>query len=91
MNEAKINKVKEIIANAGNHFFKVKFIKKDGSEREMICRKGVTKYLKSDGKSTIAHKPNLISVYDTIAKGYRCINAETVISVKAEGKEFTFE
>jgi len=70
-------------------FATVKFIKKDGSERDMTCRKGVKCKL-SGGKSTTAHKPNLVTVYDvnaidykTKTKGaYRCINKDTLISIK---------
>jgi len=63
----------------------VVFVKKDGSDREMVCRQRVTKYLKG-GKSNIAHKPNLVSVYDLQSEGYRCINIDTVKQIKGSGK-----
>lgn len=62
----------------------VNFIKKDGTIRTMNARKGVKKHLKG-GKSTISHKSNLIGCFDMQNGGYRCINAETVISMKAAG------
>lgn len=63
----------------------ISFIKKDGSERQMTCRRKVTKFLKG-GKSNISHKKNLVSVYDLQSKGYRCINTDTVYKIKGCGE-----
>ena len=83
------SKVKETIDNvfSGGKMATVTFIKKDGSERIMNCRRKVVKYLKG-GKSNIAHKQNLVSVYDVKAEGYRCINIETVKEIKGNGNVY---
>lgn len=80
---ALLNQVVNTTCNNGQ-IFTVVFEKKDGTMRTMNCRRGVKKHL-AGGKSTIKHKPNLLSVYDMQAKGYRCINLETVVSIKTAG------
>jgi len=73
----------------GGRIFSVIFTKKDGSERKMVCRKGVVKHLRG-GQSTTKHIKSLVTVYDTQAKGYRSINLKTLKMVKGRGKTVTF-
>jgi hypothetical protein len=84
-----IEKIRKIISTAGNHIFSIKFVKKDGSVRDLVCRMGVTSKLKG-GESTTAHKPNLMTVWDVANSGYRCINLDTVISARIDGVEIKF-
>lgn len=70
--------------------FTVTFTKKDGSERVMNCRRGVTKHL-AGGESTIAHCSNLLSVYDMQEADYRCFNMDTTKSVRVGGKTINFD
>lgn len=56
----------------------------------MTCRTGVKKDLKG-GKSTIADKPNLISVNLTDGKGYRCFSAYNVLELRASGTVIKFK
>lgn len=80
----------ELIAEADpNHVFTVVFEKKDGTERTMNCRRGVTKYLKG-GESTIAHKTNLLGVYDMKEADYRCFNMDTTKQIRISGKTVNF-
>lgn len=67
-------------------FFTVIFEKADGTYRQMTGRRDVRKHLKG-GKSTIAHKKNLQSVYDTGAKGYRCFDTAKVLVIRGENVE----
>jgi hypothetical protein len=69
-----------------SHLFTVIFEKKDGSLRQMTGRRDVRKYLKG-GESTIAHKKNLQSLYDTGAKDYRCFDTNKVLLIRGEGFE----
>ena len=69
-------------ANNGN-FVTVTFTKKDGSERVLTGRAGVTKYLRG-GKRTTDPKKYFI-LYE-IDNGYRCVNLDTVSQIKAQGK-----
>lgn len=56
----------------------------------MTCRTGVKKDLKG-GKSTIADKPDLISVNLTDGKGYRCFSAYNVLELRASGTVIKFK
>lgn len=66
---------KEFTQETKGHFFKVVFIKRDGSIREMICRTGVHKYVKGTG----APSDKVVTVWDTSKKAYRAIKPETVL------------
>jgi hypothetical protein len=79
--------IRSIINEIGSEFFTVTFTKKDGSIRTMNCRKNVTKHLKG-GVSTTAKYDHLLTVYDVKAEGYRNINLNTIIEVKANGNVF---
>jgi hypothetical protein len=70
-----------------SHIFTVVFEKRTTGElRRMTCRRDVRKNLKG-GESTIANKRYLQSVYDTVAKGYRCFDKGRVLQIVAEGFE----
>lgn len=77
----------QLIRESNGKVFGVDFIKKDGSLRKINARTGVTSKL-AGGKSTIAHKPNLVSCYDMVNSGYRCVNAETIQSVRIAGETY---
>lgn len=72
------------IEESNGRVFTVKFLKKDKTERTMNCRTGVKKHLVG-GKSTINHKPNLVSVFDMQIKQYRCVNLDTVTDLTIDG------
>ena len=71
---------KELEEMVGGRFFHVTFIKANGDVRHMNARLGVKKYLKG-GKSTTSNNPNLVTVYDMGAKGYRAFDLTRVYSV----------
>lgn len=74
-------------AGANGKFFSVKFVKKDGSIREMTCRLGVKKALRG-GERTLPL--SYIVAYDVNVQeddkrgGYRAINPETVLEVNGK-------
>jgi len=85
MTYLKPHTVRQILNTTKNgKIFTVVFMKLNGDLRAMNCRRGVRKYLKG-GKSTIAGNPNLISVFDTLKKDYRCIDITRVLSISANG------
>ena len=85
MNFLNPNLVKSVIeAQRDGKIFTIAFQKSDGSIRIMNCRRGVKKYLKG-GKSTIASNPDLVGVYDTQKKDYRCFDTRRTISIKSRG------
>lgn len=73
-------------------FFSVDFLKKDGSNRKMTCRFGVTKHL--NPKPTRS-KPKMESKYKTVwdinSKGYRHINTETIFSIKTNHIQYVLK
>lgn len=76
----------QIIEQSNGRFFSVVFIKKDGTERHMVARLGVTKHLKG-GQCTL-DKSRYIVAYDVENGGYRSINRDTIISCKLDGVEY---
>ena len=80
-------KVIKIIEQTQGKIFAVQFIKKDGTIRMMLARLGVKHNLKG-GKNGCNEKNSLITVWDMVANGYRMINLETLISLKASGREY---
>ncbi len=84
-------RVRELIAQHDNgKQFTVVNVKADGTLREYRAMTGVNAGLKGN-KSTTADKPNLITVFDTVADEYRAINLDTVLFLSFPGKrEFIF-
>lgn len=73
--------LREFVHALGGKFFRVQFIKKDGTLRDMTCRLGVKKHLKGGEPAFDAEARNMIFVWDVESKGYRTINFETVQSI----------
>lgn len=76
-------KLDTIVDSTQGRFVTVVFTKKDGTQRTLTGRLGVTKHLK--GGACTVDKDKFIIIYDVVAKGYRSINRDTIISVKAQG------
>lgn len=84
-------KSKQIRQLVGNEIFTITFTKKNGEERVMNCRLGVTKHLKG---GELKHNPddyNHLIVFDMQKKGYRTVSLDTVTIIKFGGKQLTFE
>lgn len=79
---------KDLIASTKGRIFSVTFRKADGTIRKMVARTGVKRYLKGGENKALASNPALVVVYDVQAKGYRMVNTDTVISMKANKKEY---
>lgn len=75
-----------LIAESNGKIVNVTFIKKDGTQRVMTCRIGVTKHLKG-GESTLDAEQYL-TVFDMVKKAYRAINKDTILSLHAAGEQF---
>ena len=78
---------KEQIFNTKGKIFNVKFIKKDGTLRDMTCRCEVKKGVKGIGMAYNPSDYNLIPVYD-MSKGFRMINAATIKEVTINKNSF---
>ena len=85
------------IFKAGGKIFAVKFIKKDGTERFMICRRGVQKHLnlegelvglKGTGMSYNPEEKRLITVFDLAKREYRMVNELSLREVHIDGIKY---
>ena len=77
----------------GSQFFSVSFIKRtDGTLREMVCRKGVSKFVKGGELKYDPAAKGLVGVWDAQAanpeKGYRMIATESIRAIKMNGNVF---
>jgi hypothetical protein len=82
-----INEIKNL---AGSQIFSVKFIKKDGSLREMVCRLGVKKHLKGGELAYDAKSLGYLPVFDMQKEDYRMINTNTIVEIKINGQVYKF-
>ena len=69
--------------------FSARFIKKDGTPRNMVCRLGVTKDLKGVGLKFDALSKGLIPVYDTHKRAYRMINLNSLKALQINKQFYT--
>ena len=68
------------------------FVKKDGSVREMNFRLGVKKHLSPNGGyNTLTEYPQYVTVFDMKANSYKALNLDTLLKLKVNGKEYSFE
>lgn len=81
-----MKKLEEVIEQSNGKILTVTFIKKDGTERVLNGRLGVTSHLKG-GNSTVDHQ-RYINIFDMQAGGYRNINRDTIKSVRVGGVEY---
>ena len=73
---------------SGGKIFTVTFIKKDGSERVMNARFGVTKHLTGKGMNYVPKAKKLVPVFDMQKRGYRMVCLDTVTNLKIGGEVF---
>lgn len=81
------DEIDQILEQAGNHFLSVTFQKADASIRTLQGHLHVKKHLKG-GDSTIAHKPDLVSIFDIQKSAYRCFNKSRVKSMRVNGNVY---
>lgn len=82
--------VRDLIAqyDTGRQFTIVN-VKADGTLREYKAMTGVNAGLKGN-KSTTSAKPNLITIFDTVANEYRAVNLDTVLFIDFGARRFIF-
>ena len=79
--------VERIINNTNGKVFSLQFVKKDGSQRVMNCRLGVSKGVKGTGYQ-INNRIPVKRVFDMNAKGFRSINLSTISWIKTGGVKY---
>jgi len=83
--------LKDLKVMVGGKIFSVVFTKKDGTDREMVCRLGVTKHLKGGEMSYDPEEKNYLVVFDMQSEGYRTININTLKKIKLDGVSYDIE
>ena len=82
---------KQYIYKTNGKIFSAVFTKKDGEKRNMVCRQGVSKYVKGVGLKFKPEERDLIGVFDMHKKAYRFINVKTLEQIKVEGITYTIK
>lgn len=77
MNTTKKHIIKEAIKAKAGKFFSVKFQKKDGTLRTMLCRTGVKKYLNPNAKK-VRQSTEVQKVFDVHKRQYRSFRFDSV-------------
>lgn len=91
-NKANRKEKHDMIVATNGHIFSATFVKKDNSLREIVCRLGVTKHLSPDGGyNTLTDYPQYVTVFDMKANSYKALNLDTLLKLKVNGKEYSFE
>lgn len=78
----------ELIQGTNGKIFSAVFTKKDGTNRHMNCRIGVSKGVKGVGRKFNPKDYNLFGVYDMASKGFRMINLKTLKSLQIEKETY---
>lgn len=78
-----MNKLSQVIEESNGKILTVVFVKKDGTERVLNGRLGVTKYLKGGVSKT---GDQYITIFDLKNGGYRSVNKETIKEVRINKK-----
>jgi hypothetical protein len=86
----KINKKDAFQMIMGQHekIFSAQFIKKDGTFRAMVCRRGVTKGVKGVGMNYDPAAHNLVTVFDMRKNEFRSIPIDRLICFKMDGVKY---
>jgi len=80
--------IKEFIKETENgRIFSATFIKKDGTERRINARRGVSKGVKGQGMSFDPASKGLLVVFDMQKLAYRMINLFTLKQININGKQ----
>jgi hypothetical protein len=80
--ETRQAKITRKIRETKGKFFTVVFTKKDGSERKMTARVGVSKGVKGVGLGYVPSDKGLITVYAMDKLNFRMVSLDTVKSIK---------
>ena len=94
-------KIRKLIKNAKGRMFTIIFNKADGTERKMVARAGVHKFVNKnktleiketvDKRKSTLKDQDMISVYDMHKLAYRIINLNKVKSVTYNQITTSFE
>lgn len=80
--------VREILDAAGSSLVSVRFIKKDGTERQLTGNLKDHNDIKGTGTPT--QDPNIVRIRDIKLGQWRSFDCRRVVSIKSQGQVHTF-
>ena len=85
-----INRLKlgSLLDKCSGKFVSITFYKKDGTQRRMVGRFGVKKHLRGGVNRVVNDSNSYVTIYDTESEGYRTVNLDTVIRLRANGNDY---
>ena len=83
-------KILPLLDDQKGRFFSIMFKKKNGEYRQLTGRLGVSSHRKTDDKKSPAGNYNnpYVCVFDIQKQGYRLVNLETAISIRANKQTY---
>jgi hypothetical protein len=84
---------RKLLDSSKGTFFSCSFVKKDGSVRNITCKKFIRSYLtdpSSPQANPAAHKENLYTVAEMAVEGFRNISLDKLIEAKVNSNIYKF-
>ena len=90
------SQIRELVQSAGSRIFVIKFIKKDGTPREMHVQSAIGRFHVKGTNPEATQKrannhPNLLNLWDISEEGFRSVNMDTVFEIRMDKKVYTVE
>ena len=88
MLELSRTKLESTIKSSGGRFFSTTFTKKDGTERKLTGRLGVTSHLQGGKNNVVKESNSYMTVFDKDVRAYRTVNLDTVTELHIDKKAY---
>lgn len=77
--------LRQAITSTNSKCFTIRFIKSDGSERTLLGKVGLKRFLsrKPNKRKAVRNNPNLISVWDMESKSYKSFKLSSVFEFRS--------
>ena len=81
-----VEQLRQAINSTHSKCFTIRFIKNDGSERTLLGKTGLKRFLsrKPNKRKAVRNNPNLVCVYDMESKGYKSFKLDSVIEFRCK-------
>lgn len=80
--------IKQILEEAGSSLVSIRFIKKDGTERQLTGNLKDHNDIKGTGHPTT--NPDIVRIRDINLGQWRSFDCSRVVSIKSKGEQYTF-
>ncbi len=85
--------IRELVNQAGSHFFRVTFLKADNTLRTLLIQQAAAKFHIKGTKPEATQKrhennPHLLNVWSVPDKGFRAINMNTITEIVLNGQRY---